>query len=165
MKRFFIITVLTFIASLFMTDVSAKQTPSKSNNRRAWKVELQSVKTDYLAKKLDLTDDQREKFAPVYKQMEAELREVTESTSAVIDSVRTKGKAATDADYRRASRAAFDLKSREAAIEKKYYARFERILTPAQLFSLKDAEIQFTKELMKKHSSMRKTQRPDKSKR
>ncbi len=159
MKRFYIITLLTFIASMFMSDVSAKQTPSKSNSRRAWKVEMQSVKTDYIAKKLDMTADQREKFTPVYRQMETELQAVSESTAALVDSVKSKGKAATDSDYRRAYRAAFDLKSKEAAIEKRYYVKFEQILTPAQMFSLKDAELQFTKELMKKHSSLRKSQR------
>lgn len=163
MKHFFKFLILMILLHLIPADASARSNDRLQNTRKAWNVEMQSVKTDYLAKKLDLTDVQREKFVRIYTSMENEISQANGEARKTIEEVRTKGKAATDADYRNAARVAFDLKAKEGAIEKKYFAQFSQILTPAQLFALKDAEVQFTKELMKKHSSMRKNNRSQKN--
>ncbi|MDE6485303.1 MAG: hypothetical protein K2L14_07905 [Duncaniella sp.] len=162
MKRFYFIYLVLVMLTIVPSSLSAKPNDARKNTRRAWNVEMQTVKTDYLAKKLDLTAEQKERFSALYSKMEGELSSVSNDTRKIIDEVKAKGKAATDADYRKAAAASFELKGKEAAIEKKYFTQYEKILTPAQLFSLKDAEMQFTKELMKKHSSIRKNARKQK---
>lgn len=159
MKRFRIFAVLLIILTAAGNHAQADSKNDKAGSRRVWNTELRNVKTDYVAAKLDLTADQREKFASLYTSMESEIRAVNTEARNAIDSVKAKGKAATDADYRHATRIAFDVKSKEAAIEKRYMTKFQQILTPAQLFALKDVETQFMKELMKKHGAMKKSQR------
>lgn len=159
MKRYCFFYLILVMLAVVPASAYGRPNDSKQNNRKAWNVEMQAVKTDYLAKTLDLTAAQKEKFVPLYNGMENEISKANEDARSIVDEVKKKGKAATDADYLRAARAAYEVKGKEAAIEKKYLAKFEMILTPAQLFALKDAEIQFTKELMKKHSSMRKKAR------
>lgn len=156
MNRLYLISLLSLILSSFALSAGVHSNGSKSNPRKAWNVEMQSVKTDYIARKLDLTNEQKEKFTSLYTNMENEIATANSEARKIIEEVKSKGKAATDEDYLRGARAAYDIKTKEAAIEKKYFSQYEKILTPAQLFSLKSAEMQFTKELMKKHRNMRK---------
>ncbi|MCI9284853.1 MAG: hypothetical protein HFJ91_03415 [Muribaculaceae bacterium] len=123
-------------------------TPSK-RDRDAWMKEITNVKNEYIAKKLDLTDDQKAKFIPLYNEMEKEVRKTAEDTRRMAREIKKKGDAATDLEYEKASEALFECKGRECAIEKKYLAMFKKILTPRQLFKLKDAEHDFTRKLMK----------------
>lgn len=111
--------------------------------------EMQQVKKDFISKSLDLTAEQKAKFFPLYENMEGEIRKCSAKTSRMARDVKGKGDKATDLEYEKASEAMFELKSKEGAIEMKYYQEFKKVLTPRQLFKLKKAEKDFTKKLMK----------------
>ncbi|MDE5785352.1 MAG: hypothetical protein K2H98_02365, partial [Duncaniella sp.] len=151
MNKFYFISLLSLLFSIFSPCALARSNESKSNPRKAWNVEMQSVKTDYIARKLDLTSEQKEKFSSLYTNMENEIAAVNAEARKIIDEVKGKGKAATDEDYLRGARAAYEVKTKEGEIENKYFPQLKKILTPAQLFELKSAEMQFTRELIKKH--------------
>ncbi|MDE6582419.1 MAG: hypothetical protein K2K47_07830, partial [Duncaniella sp.] len=120
MRRIHFIYLVFVMLLTAPSALSARPNDARHNNRRAWNVEMQTVKTDYLAKKLDLTAEQKEKFAILYSKMESEIGAVNAETRKIVDEVKAKGKAATDADYRKAAAASFEIKGKEAAIEKKY---------------------------------------------
>ena len=60
-----------------------------------------------------------------------------------------------DLEYEKAAEAMYEVKGKEAAIEKQYFTKFKTVLTPKQLFELKQAERRFTDKLMKEHSKAR----------
>ena len=158
---------ILLLFSLLMLSLSASADhPGKPDgDREAWMKEMQQYKIDYLVKKLDLTDEQKAAFVPLYTRMDNELRAAIDKCWNLTRQVKKKGKAATEADYLAASQAQWDCKAQEARIESSYYSEFKKILTPSQLFSLKPAEQQFMKNVMKKHREHHGKARPPRERR
>lgn len=145
-----------------MTAIAQKQMPSKEDRIR-WMKEMRQYKAEYIAKDLNLTDEQKQKFVPLYEKLDAETSHLGFETRQLEYSVMHKGDKASDLEYEKAAEALFELKSKESAIELKYFDDFKSILTKQQLFKLKGAERKFTQELMKHHrkSAGRKKKRPN----
>lgn len=150
-KILFIIFLFTFAS---VVQSAAQKQPSRQD-KNAWMKELQQVKNDYILKQLNLNHEQKAKFFPLYNKMEKEINKNSEETFKMARQVKEKGDKATDLEYEKAAEAMFESKAKEAAIEMKYYAEFKKILTPRQLFKLKRAERNFTKQLMKEHRKMK----------
>ncbi|MCI8997533.1 MAG: hypothetical protein HFJ95_00880 [Muribaculaceae bacterium] len=149
MKKVAILFTLLMAAVLMPVNADA-QRPS-GRDRESWMKEIQQYKNDFIAKKLELTDEQRAKFLPLYNSMDEEIRKVQEESEQLSRQTLTKGEKATDLEYEKAAEAMYELKGRENTIEMKYFNDYKTILTPRQLFKLKDAEKDFTRELMKQH--------------
>ena len=60
-----------------------------------------------------------------------------------------------DLEYEKAAEAMIEVKGKEASVEEQYFAKFKTVLSPKQLFKLKQAERKFTRELMRQHSKMK----------
>ena len=138
------------IAALMLPAVMQAQR-NFGRDRESWMKEIQQYKNDFIAKKLELTDEQRAKFLPLYNSMDEEIRKVQEESEQLSRQTMGKEDKATDLEYEKAAEAMYELKGRENAIEMKYFEEYKTILTPQQLFKLKDAEKDFTRELMKQH--------------
>lgn len=153
--RILIPALLLIAAYIMPTDASAQGRPSK-RERTTWIKEMQMVKTDYIAKKLDLSDEQKAKFIPLYNAMDAEIRKAQQDQRTLCTQVNDKDGKASDLEYTKAAEAAYELKGVENAIEMRYFKEFKTILTPKQLFKLRDAEQSFTRKLMKEHRKVHK---------
>lgn len=147
MKRLDISLVLLVLAFL-LPAVSSAQRPT-GREREVWMKEMQQYKNDFIAKKLSLTDEQKAKFIPLYNAMDEEIRKTQDEAEQLYRQTLKKESAATDLEYEKAAEAVYELKGRENAIEMKYFKDFKTILTPRQLFKLKDAERDFTRQLMR----------------
>lgn len=64
----------------------------------------------------------------------------------------------TDADYAKAVNSNLDTKIQEAQLEKEYYEKFRKILSPEKLYKYQMAESQFARSFMK---SMGKSGQPN----
>lgn len=146
-KTYFITLLVMFMAFGYAPEASAR----KQCKRDTWFKEMQQLKHDYLVKELNLSREQQTKFFPLYDQMENEKKKLFDQTRAMEKSVAEKGDKATDLELEKASDAIVEMKSRESAIEKKYYCRFKQILTPRQIFKLHDAERKFQRQMVKEH--------------
>lgn len=62
--------------------------------------------------------------------------------------VKKKGDSATDAELEKAAEARAELKAKQGALEKEYFQKFKKVLTPEQLFKLGDTEKEFARKLM-----------------
>ncbi len=146
------VTVLfVFLITLFVLPVVSQAQRPSGRDRESWMKEIQQYKNDFIAKKLDMTDEQRDKFMPLYNSMDEEIRKVQEESEQLSRQIIAKDGEATDLEYEKAAEAMYELKGRENNIEMKYFDEYKAILTPVQLFKLKDAEKDFTRELMKQH--------------
>lgn len=142
MKKYILVLIM-FAAVL---GVSAQS--DRRGDRSQWMKEMTQVKNDYIARKLDLSDEQKAKFLPLYNAMDEEIRGIQDETRALEKQTRELGDKASDLQYEKAAEASYELKGRENAVEMKYFDQFKSILTPRQLFKLKDSERDFTRELM-----------------
>jgi len=153
-QKFTFLLMLLITATLAAPDVSAqKQSKTERDN---WFREMQRVKHEYLVKELGLTKDQQTKFFPVYDAMDEEMRRTFDGIRSMEHQIRKKGDKATDIELERAADAMFNVKSKEAAIEKAYYQKFKKLLTKKQLFNLKRAERHFQRKMINEHRKARK---------
>lgn len=81
--------------------------------------------------------------------MDKDVRKVQKETEDLYRQTLKKDEKVSDIEYEKAAEAIYELKGRENQIEMKYFKDFKEILTPCQLFKLKDAERDFIRELMK----------------
>lgn len=149
MKQIIFSIVLSIAATVAPLSVNAQRPTERE--RVTWMKEIQQYKNDFLVKKLALTDEQKASFLPLYNSMEEQIRKAQSEAEQLYKQTMRKGDKATDLEYEKAAEAIFELKGRENEIEMKYFNDFKSILTPSQLFNLKDAERDFTKQLMRQH--------------
>lgn len=149
MKQIIFSIVLSIAATVSPLSVNAQRPTERE--RVTWMKEIQQYKNDFLVKKLALTDEQKASFLPLYNSMEEQIRKAQSEAEQLYKQTMRKGDKATDLEYEKAAEAIFELKGRENEIEMKYFNDFKSILTPTQLFNLKDAERDFTKQLMRQH--------------
>ncbi|MCH5246313.1 MAG: hypothetical protein J1E84_07605 [Muribaculaceae bacterium] len=154
MRKNLIYLILTAILAGIVSPAYAQKPTAQE--RRQWMAEMQNYKKEYIVKAVQLTDEQKAKFLPLYDAMEGEMQAIGREVRQAVKTVSDKKTAATDADYNKAVDVMYNAKSREAAVEKKYYAKFKAILTPRQLYELKSAENRFTREMMRHNSKSKK---------
>lgn len=142
---------LTLLFSCFLASLPVSAQRPDSRDREAWMKEMQQFKSDYIAKRLDLSEDQKPKFVDLYNKMDNEVRAAQEEAEMLYRQTYQKKDAASDLECEKAAEAIYELKGRENVIEMKYFNEYKAILTPRQLFKLKEAERDFTRELMKQH--------------
>lgn len=151
-----IFSIVFSIAAATVSPLSIQAQRPSERERVTWMKEIQQYKNDFLIKKLALNDEQKTSFLPLYNSMEDEVRKVQEEAGQLYQQTMRKGDKATDLEYEKAAEAAYELKGRENEIEMKYFKDFKSILTPQQLFKLKDDERDFTRQLMRQHRRQQK---------
>ncbi|MCM1163963.1 MAG: Spy/CpxP family protein refolding chaperone [Muribaculaceae bacterium] len=156
MQRIFLLIVTIFLS----LGVMAQKEPRPDKGE--WMKEMQQYKNEFVAKKLELTEEQKTRFIPLYTKMDKEIRTLVEQTYKMSREVKKKGAAATDLEKEKAAEAQFECKMKEGQIEMKYFKEFKKILTPDQLMKFKDVERKFAKQLLNKHREQRKTDKKDK---
>ncbi len=134
MKRF------TLILATLLISLSALADKPQKGSRDQWDREMLEFRHEYFAKELALRDDQKTAFFALHDKMVEERRAVRREVRAAKEELKKKGNAATQADYDRVANLEYELKGRENDIEMRYYEQFKKILTPEQLYKLKDVE-------------------------
>lgn len=150
MKR--IISSLLIIFSVLFT-LSAQ---GDRNQRHQWFEEMRQLRVNYVASELNLTPEQRQQFVTNYEAMSRDIDKTMRETRKLAEGVVKKGSATTDLEKEKAAEALFEGKSKEGAIEMRYYAKFKTFLTPDQLLKMKKAEHKFFKTLMKQRRAKNK---------
>lgn len=108
--------------------------------------EFREFKVKYIIQEIELDPDKAKEFGEIYFQMEEERHKNFSSTRDMEVSVKGNAKS-TDADYARLSEAMVQCKSRDAEISRRYEEKFAKMLTPKQLYKMKDAEESFRRKM------------------
>lgn len=146
---------LTLLALLIPALGLSAQTPDNDSidRKETFLKEFRDYKHRFLTKELSLSREQRDKFFPLYDQMEDETTTLNNDTRQLERRISESTEKVNDLEYEKATEALFELKIKEGEIEKSYLPKFAEILSPAQLFKLKSAERSFTNDLI--HHSRR----------
>lgn len=146
MKRY-ITLLLVLILFAPMSHIEAK---GGKKDREKWFAQMREYKHNFIVKELGLSQEQQEKFLPIYDKMEDEIFKVSSETRQLEKKV--SGGNATDVEYEAAAKAIIELKQKESTIEMRYFEQFKTVLSSKQLFELKKAERKFANQLMKKRN-------------
>ncbi|MDE6270909.1 MAG: hypothetical protein K2M12_08685 [Muribaculaceae bacterium] len=147
MRRFLSVLAVALVAVSAFSQ--GRERPSEADVMR-FRNEMRTYKHDFLARELNLSQEQQREFFPVYDEMDDAVERVGRETRDLEKQVREK-KQASDVEIEAAARALFEQKSAEGEIEKQYFDRLKQTLTPLQLLKLKEAERKFTRQLMRQH--------------
>lgn len=143
MRRLLILVAIVLAA---VSAVSAQPKAGRGADHEKMMKEIQEFKLKFLAQEMELRDDQREQFIETYKEMSAKRNEVMRKAWRLEHKVK-KDKDATDKDYKAAADAMVNSRIEDARIEKEYDAKFEKYLTPKQMFRMKSGENKFRMKL------------------
>ena len=139
----------------FSPQIAAQSKQSNKMNRQEWFKQMRVYKHDFIAKELDLSQEQQKAFFPLYDAMNEKILKLQRDSHAFERKVAQDKSAVSDLEYEKATEAAIELRAKEAQIAKEYYAKFKGILSPAQIYRLTQAERKFTREVMRQHSKMK----------
>lgn len=149
MKKY--ISILIFTLCIAATGSAVAQ-DAKQDRQKARKEQWEKFRQDkqaFYTKTMELTQEQAEKFFPLFDEMEKKkfelVREVHKEARNLM-----KAESVTDEQYKAAADHAASIAEKEVAIEKEYYARFCEILTPRQQFLYHRCEPQFQKNMVNK---------------
>lgn len=132
--RVLLLNILLCLSAV-ITPVMAQQ---EQRSQKAL-AEYRSFQRDFFAKQLELTSDQREKFCPLYEEMQTRLDKLVQETFNAGKTLEN-DKDATDAELEAFARKSFEQRKLEGEIEMEYYEKFKTILTPKQLSRIKLTE-------------------------
>lgn len=144
------IFALCLIAPL--TEVGAQETKKhKSFDREAF----ESKRSAFITAEIGLTPEEAAAFIPLCNELQQKKFEVGKECRKRNWDIHKKGNASTD-EYNEAMDACLNSCIKEAELEKEYYDKFRKILSPEKLFKYKGAEIKFAKMFMKERQKSKK---------
>lgn len=148
MKRVFIISILALL-SLHCTFALAQRQMSDEDRAR-WTQRMREIKHSFLVTELGLDAEQQKEFFPIYDKMDDELNAIGSQTRDLESRIMS-SENVSDAEYITAARTLFEQRGKENVIEMEYFSKFEKILTPQQLFKLKSVERELLSQVIRKH--------------
>ena len=144
MYKIFIITFATF-SFLLTGSISAH---NKQQGRQFDRKAFIEKRNAYLIEEVGLTSEETAKFIPLYDEFQRKKFEVGQRCRKLSKEIREK-KNATPADYTHTVDECVGVKLKEAKVDKEYYDKFKKILSPEKLYRLTNAEYKFAREFMK----------------
>lgn len=127
------------------TEVNAQQSqPNKSFNREAF----ESKKNAFITAEMKLTPEEAAAFIPLCNELQQKKFEVSQKCRDKKRDICKKKNASSD-EYNQAMDECLESRIKEAELEKEYYDKFRKVLTPEKLFKYKEAEMKFAKMFMK----------------
>ena len=145
-----IITIVIFLlASVQMLPVAAQNSPTANNRLEQFKAE----KRAYLVKEIGLTPAEEKQFFPLYDELQSKKFELNRNVRTEMRRISRPNTPVSEAEYAASAAAANDLPLQEALLDKEYFEKFKKILSPQKLFLYKKAEMLFAKKILKEHSS------------
>lgn len=148
-----VLLLIGFFLALGTFSASAQE---QDDNTSRWLNEVREFKHSFLARELDLSREQQQKFFPIYDSMEDELGKVNADIRAISRRISSlEPSEVTDTDYDMAIQAIYEAKGKEAEIEQRYLPEFKEVLTKQQLFKLKGAEQRFNMGMMRRHHQLK----------
>lgn len=123
-----------------------------SGGRQGRMSQLENAKIAYITEKISLTQDQAQRFWPVYNEFTAKRRDLNRRMR---ETRPHDPDALTDAQVKETLTQALALRQQEVNLEKEYFDKFQKVLNIRQVGKLYQAERQFTREVIKRVADRR----------
>jgi hypothetical protein len=109
--------------------------------------QLENAKIAFITTRVSLTQDQAQKFWPLYNEFSDRRRDLNRTTRLLRRDV-TEGM--TDQQIRDNFTQSFTMRQQELNLEKEYFDKFQKVISLRQVAQLFQAERDFTKEVIKR---------------
>lgn len=140
MKRWIIIcTMLLGITQLAL----AQQKQARFQMMRE---RIATAKFEYISEKLALTDEQANQFRPLYLSFEREQTQLGMLKKLRINNVNADS--ISDEEAQNLMNARFDFVQKQLDLRRKYYAEYQKVLTPQQIIKLQQAEAEIRQKVL-----------------
>ena len=152
--HFFVAMKFLFRSILLLSLLTALPTVAQpgAGDRQGRMSQLENARIAYLTEKISLTQDQAQRFWPVYNEFTAKRRELNRR----LRQLRTDDPdALSDAQIKEDLTLALALRQQEVSLEKDYFDKFQKVLSIRQVGKLFQAERQFTKEVLRRVAERR----------
>jgi hypothetical protein len=114
--------------------------------------QLDNAKIAFLTDRLSLSQEQAQRFWPVYNEFTAKRREIAQKGRQLRQA---NPDALTDQQVRDNTNQSFALRQQELNLEKEYFERFQKVISVRQTGQLFQAERDFTREVIKRVADRR----------
>lgn len=155
------IVILAFVFGY--SSVAFAELPEKPATQQGskWMTEVRNFKHSFLIKETGMTEEQSQKFIPLYTEMEDKVYQANRDARAIEQDITRSQEETNDDKYLLAATALSQVKQQEADIENHYFALFSEILNKKQLFLLKRAENRFAIEMLNHNKRSKAEQQND----
>jgi hypothetical protein len=143
MSKIFIITFGALI-TLVLPRVYAQDKSDGYFNRESFLVK----KNAFISTELSLTPKEVEVFLPLLEELEQRKYEAGQKCRTLSKEVKQK-KNPSNTDYLKTIDECIEVGIKEAELEKEYYGKFKKILSPEKLYKYKEVEYRFAREFVK----------------
>lgn len=144
MYKIFIITFVTFALLFSGSSMAHERQQGRQFDRKAF-IEKRNA---FLVAEIGLTSEEAAKFIPMYNEFQGKKFEAGQKCRELSREIR-RNNSATPADYTNVVDECVEVKLKEAEIDKEYFGKFKKILSPEKLYKLTSAEYRFAREFMK----------------
>ena len=136
------------LAVLLLVLATAAQ--AQGGGRRGQRlVQLENAKIAFITNRVALTQDQAQKFWPLYNEFSDRRRDLNRSGRLLRRDV---SEALSDPQIREKITQSFALRQQELNLEKEYFEKFQKVISLRQVAQLFAAERDFTREVIKRVS-------------
>ncbi|MBF9221105.1 hypothetical protein [Hymenobacter ruricola] len=125
----------------------AQDGPGRGGRKGQRLGQLENAKIAFITNRVALTQDQAQKFWPLYNEFSAKRRELNRGGRLLRRDV-TEGM--NDQQIRDNFNQAFAMRQQELNLEKEYFDKFQKVISLRQVAQLFQAERDFTKEVIKR---------------
>lgn len=145
MKRFFLlITIVCFSSSILFAQVKPKHKGKRFNIEN-----FKKQKADYIVSEVGLSSSEAAAFIPLMDELLQKKFELNRKVRKESRNLKNK-EGVTDEDYERYLNLTISSGIEEAELNKEYYYKFTKILSPRKIYKYKEAETQFMKQTINK---------------
>ncbi len=109
--------------------------------------QLENAKIAFISSRVSLTQEQAQRFWPLYNEFSAKRRELNRNGRLLRRDITG---AETDQQIRDNMQQSFAARQQELNLEKDYFEKFQKVITLRQVAQLLNAERDFTKEVIKR---------------
>lgn len=109
--------------------------------------EFKEKQQTFITEKAGLSADEATKFFPIYFELQDKKRALNDKAWKLLH----KGKDGklTDAEYEEILLEVYDLRVKSDQLDKTYYEKFKKVLSPKKIYMVQRAEMRFHRELVK----------------
>jgi len=137
-------TLLLLLLLAGIVRVQAQQTPDQRQERMS---RIENAKIAYLTDKLSLTQEQAQRFWPVYNEFTDKRRKLSQQQRQLRG---TNVESLNEQQIKDLIKQNFSFRQNEVNLEKEYYEKFQKVLSVRQTGQLLVAEREFTREILQK---------------
>ena len=143
-----LITLFIFFSTFSWCGLTYAQTVSpKAQNRLE---QFKAEKRAYLIKEIGLTPAEEKQFFPLYEELQSKKFQLNRKVRGEMKRIAHSTMPVSENEYAASAAAINDLPLQEALLEKEYFEKFKKILSPKKMFLYKRAEALFAKKIIER---------------